>query len=527
MGNYYVHGGKIHTLSQAGAVEAMLVIGERIAMVGNGNDIEPYLPPHTQKIDLNGRTVFPGFHDSHIHLMKYALSRKQIDLMGVKTVEEALNVIKAAAKKTRPGEWIVGRGWDKSLWVKFPTRQQLDSVSSDNPVILSSKCGHSIWVNSAALKIAGIDRETIAPEGGAILKDTHGEPTGILQDKASRLVRVFVPQATSDFVFEATAECIPHLWNMGITCVHSPDQASLFGVARRLRLERGLPLRVAFMPPVDVLSLLESFELAQGYGDDWVWAAQVKLFKDGSLGASTALLFEPYEHQPDNWGLEVIPDEEMVTKVRQCINAGYGVGVHAIGDKAVSKILDILESCRDESLRAGVRHRVEHAQYILSGDIRRFDRLRVIASIQPSHIVADRYMSDRELGDRSRIAFPLESLLESHALLAFGSDAPVDTPDPIYGIHCAVNRNSPGEPQDESWYPAERISVEHAVRAYTRDAAFAAGKEDVIGDLSEGKYADFVVLSSDLLTIDTRDITSAKIEAVCIGGEFVVPPKWN
>ena len=523
MRNYYIYGGKIHTMSQSGTVEAMLVIGDRIAMMGSKDQIEPYLPPRTEKIDLKGRAVVPGFHDSHNHLAMYSVARKQIDLMGVGTIEEALEIIGAAASKIKQGEWIVGRGWDKSLWARFPTKEQLDSVAPDNPVILSSKCGHSTWVNSAALKIAGVDRDTVAPPGGAILKDECGEPTGILQDTASKLVRAFAPQNTPEFVLEAVADCIPHLWEMGLTCIHAPDPSPTFRIARELRIERDLPLRIALMPPIGDVPLLESYGLAQGYGDDWVWTGQVKMFKDGSLGASTALLFEPYEHRPDTTGLEVLSDEQLEAHVRRCISAGYGVGIHAIGDKAVANTLDVLESCRTESIQAGVRHRIEHAQYIRPQDIQRFNKLQVIASIQPAHIVADRYMSDRELGTRSEMAFPLTSLLDSDVVLAFGSDAPVDTPDPIYGIHCAVNRKLPGDA--ESWYPAQCISVYDAVKAYTKDAAYAAGKEDVIGDLSQGKLADFVILSHDLFEVDKEDIASVKAEGVCIAGRFVVQPE--
>lgn len=524
MGNYYVHGGKIHTFSKSGTVDAMLVIGDRVAMVGNENNIEPYLPSGTAKIDLKGRTVFPGFHDSHIHLMMYSVSRKQTDLMGIETVDEALQIIKEVSSLAKPGQWITGRGWDKSLWVHFPSKGQLDKVAPNNPVVLSSKCGHSTWVNSMAFKEAGITKDTVAPEGGGILKDQNGELLGILQDTASRLVRKFIPPVSPDFALEATADCIPKLWRMGITCVHTPDQTPLFGMARKLRIERNLPLRVAYMPPFDSLSLLESYGISQGYGNDWVWTAQIKLFKDGSLGASSALMFEPFEGTEDNFGLAVISHEDMLSKVEQAVGAGFGTCVHAIGDKAVSDMLDVFETHRAKTLEAGVRHRMEHAQIIRPQDIERFAKLDIIASIQPAHIVADRYMSDRELGKRSEMAFPLVSLLNAGVPMAFGSDAPVDTPDPIYGIHCAVNRNLPGESVDKSWYPGQRISVEDAIRAYTVDAAFAAGKEDVIGDLGEGKYADFVILSQDLLEIDPLEIGSTKVEGVCIGGNFVILP---
>ena len=514
-------------MSENGVVDGMLVVGDRVLAVGDADRLRTNLPPRVQMVDLKGRAVFPGFHDCHIHFLKLAVSRKQINLMGLATVDDALKVVAEAAAKVKPGAWLVGRGWDKSLWHEFPTRYMLDAVAPDVPVCLTSKCGHAIWVNSKALQVCGINRSTPVPEGGAILKDEDGEPTGILMDRASALVRQFIAQPTPDFLFEAAAELIPELWKMGITCIHAPDQIELFGIARKLRLERDLPMRVALMPPIADLRYLSSLGIHQGYGDDWVWTAQVKMFKDGALGSSTALLFEPYEHLPGYCGLDVMPLPEMTEKVGECIRAGYGVAVHAIGDRAVSETLDVIQCYAEQSRRLGLRHRIEHAQMVHPKDGPRFRGLDVIASVQPSHVVADRYMADREWGSRSNRAYPFKQLLDYGVRLAFGSDAPVDTPDPIYGLYCAINRNLPGEPEALMWHPKERIPVAEAVAAYTRNAAFAAGKESVIGDLSPGKYADFVVLSQDLFSGSPSSIASTKVSAVAIGGRFVVEPDWG
>ena len=526
MGVKYIHGGKIHTMCQAGIVDAMLIVDDRILAVGRGDEINPGSRSKVEMIDLRGKTVFPGFHDSHIHFLMYAVSRKRIDLINVPTVDEGLAFVAKAVEKAEPGEWIVGRGWDKGLWVDFPTRQQLDSVAPNNPVWLSSKCGHSTWVNSQVLKMAGIDGKTTSPEGGFIYKDERGEPTGILQDMAIWLAQGLVPQPTPDFVYKAAVDCIPHLWGMGITCIHAPDEMELFDMGKRLRLENDLPLRIALMPSVDILPHLKSFGLKQGYGDDWVWTAQVKMFKDGSLGASTALLSEPYEHRPDTSGLEIIPQKEMIQTVSKCVDAGYGVAVHAVGDEAVSRTLDAVASSWEQSNKLDIRHRIEHAQYIQKQDILRFGKLNVTASVQPSHIVADSHMSDRELGARSNMAFPLVRLLGAGTNLAFGSDAPVDTPDPIYGTYCAVNRHSLGESEGDAWYPEERVSILDAIKAYTKGAAFTVKKESDLGELSKGRLADFVVLSDDLLSMHPEDLCSVKVEAVCIGGRFVMEPRW-
>lgn len=527
MSSYFIHNGPIHTMSEDGIVRAMLVVGDKVRCIGSEDEVRKHLPWNVREIDLKGRAVFPGFHDCHHHFLMYAVGLKRVNLMGVPTVEEGLEIIRKAADAAKSrGEWIVGGGWDKSLWIEFPNRHQLDSVTNGVPTCLSSKDGHSTWVNSKALELSGVTRSTEAPAGGAILKDELGEPTGILQDTAAGLVRRHVPKPSPEFVYEAAAACIPHLWKMGITCVHAPDSIDLFGIARRLRLERDLPIRFAFMPPVSEVPYLESMGIQQGYGDDWVWTAQIKMFKDGSLGSSTAYLYEPYEGMPDYFGLEVMTDEELRMHVRASVEAGYGVAVHAIGDKAVAVTLDGIEASLKESRRRGIRHRIEHAQMIHPDDISRFRELGVVASVQPAHAVADRYMADREWADRSVRAYPFGQLVSAGAMLAFGSDAPVDTPDPLYGIHCAVNRNLPGEPEEKEWHPAEKTTVETAVTAYTRNAAFAACKENVIGDLTPGRYGDFVVLSKDIMDLPASDITSAEVQAVSIGGQFVVPPEW-
>ena len=522
----FLHGGKIRTMSYKGTVEALLVVADRVLAAGTEAEVRAYLPVKYHDVNLRGRSVFPGFHDAHQHFLMHAVNLTKLSFAGVPTIEQALQIVKDAASKTAPGSWLCGRGWDKSLWGEFPTRQMLDAVAPDIPVCLTSKCGHATWVNSKALQIAGIDRNTVEPEGGAILMFADAAPTGILQDRASRLVRQLIPATTPEEFYEAAAEFIPQLWRMGITCVHAPDQMGLFGIARRLRLEKDLPLRVALMPPIADFHHIASLGVPQGYGDEWVWTAQVKMFKDGALGSSSALLFEPYEHI-NSVGLDVMPVPELRRAVGECVRAGYGIAVHAIGDRAVSECLDVIEEYRDESRERGIRHRIEHAKMIHPKDIGRFRDLDVIASVQPSHVVADRYMADREWGARSTRAYPFKQLVDCGVKLAFGSDAPVDTPDPIYGINCAVNRLAPGETESLSWHPAERLTVDQAVAAYTRDAAYAACKERVLGDLSPGKLADFVVLSQDLYEVSPLDIPSCKVEAVSIGGRFVVEPEWS
>ena len=521
MTSYLFYGGRIHTMGRPGVVDAMLVVGDKVTAVGTEGEMRAFALSDTREVDLKGKAVYPGFHDSHIHFMQYAMSLRRVNLHGVDSLEKGLEVVREAVKKAGPGSWVVGGGWDKSLWLRFPTRRELDSVSGDTPVVLSSKDGHSVWVNSRALSIAGITSETATPAGGAILKDERGEPTGILQDAAQDLVWRFVPEDTFEELLEACTEAIPRLWSMGITCVHAPDGIELFKIGRKIREKGEYPLRIAVMPPVSALSVLSALDIRQGFGDDWVWTAQIKMFKDGSLGSSTALLFEPYEHLPGYYGVEVTSDRDLERDVRRCVEAGYGAAIHAIGDRAVARALDAIEANLAESRRKGIRHRIEHAQMVREQDVSRFKELDVIASVQPAHVVADRYMADREWGKRSERAYSFGQLKRSGALLAFGSDAPVETPDPIFGIHCAVNRNLPGEGPETQWHPSEKVTVEDAVRAYTKNAAYAVGREQVLGELVPGKCADFVVLSVDLTEVPPDRIGEVRVLATSIGGEVV------
>jgi len=527
MESYVLLNGRVHTrvpqakTKEPCVVEAMLVTSERIVMTGSEGEVLREAPQDALKIDLKGLSVYPGFHDSHIHFLGYAMSLKRVNLHGVKTIEEGLDLVKEQASKADPGSWIRGSGWDKSLWGRFPTRWELDSVTGSIPTVLTSKDGHSVWVNSKALSICSIDRDTVPPSGGAILKDSDGEPIGILQERAQNLVYRAVPEESPEEKFSAYCDAVPRLWEMGITCVHVPDGLEMFSIAKRIVEEKGLPLRFSVMPPVTSLPLLKSFGIRQGFGDDWVWMGQVKMFKDGSLGSSTALLFEPYEHIQGYYGLEVMPQDVLIENVRKCVDAGYGVAVHAIGDRAVYGTLDAIGSSMTESRRKGLRHRIEHAQMVLDEDIPRFSEMDVIASVQPAHVVADRYMAEREWGKRSFRAYPFGRLKRAGTRLAFGSDAPVETPNVLFGVHCAVNRNLPAEGPHEEWHPAEKLSVDEAIRAYTEDAAYAAGKDHALGRLLPGMYADFVVLSHDLAQAPSSHLTETRVLAVAVGGRFV------
>jgi len=523
-----VSGGPIYTMagSPHARTEAMLVCNGKVAATGRKTDLEAAAPRGTEMIDLAGRAVFPGMHDSHIHLVGWSLARRQVDLIKTKTIDEALVILRKSVAAVPPGEWITGGRWDMSLWNVFPNYQQLDSVCPGSPVFLSSKDGHSGWANSLAMKIAGVTEETEAPPGGSIMRDSEGRITGVFQDRAQALIRQHIPAPSEEAVVDALRAGIKHLVSIGLTTVHSVDGARAFRAAQALQQQGALAMRIAACPSVEALQQLKDVGLRQGFGNDSVFLGPVKMFKDGALGSRTAHMLEPYEKPPLTLGLEVMTNDQLTDAVSLAIGSRFAVAVHAIGDRACRDVLDVLERFAAESRHLGLRHRMEHAQVLTEVDVPRFARLGVIASVQPSHAVADRYMADKDWGKRARWAYPFESLRKSGAVLAFGSDGPVDNPDPVYGIHCAVNRNAPGEPAELSWYPQEKMGVLDAAWAYTAGASYAIGREAVQGDLSPGKLADFIILSRDIAAIPKQEITSAKVLATAVGGEFVFGPVW-
>lgn len=521
-----VYGGPIYTLSEHGRVEALLIENGKVLAVGRKHDISRLCSSGAQSLHLDGRSVVPGMHDSHIHLNWWSLSNGQIDLRRAETIAEALEMIRAFAQGVPEGKWITGGRWDKSLWAEFPHCRDLDKVSLGHPVYLSSKDGHSAWANSLAMQLAGITENVQCPPGGAILRDESGALTGVFQDAAMALVAEHVPAPEFEDLVSAVEKGIQQLWALGLTGAHVVDGASGFRVARAL-WERGrLRFRISASLSDSVMKQAIDAGLAQGFGDEYLFFGPIKMFKDGALGSSTAYMIEPYEHLPGYRGLEVMTRDELVDAVRTAVTGGFATAVHAIGDLACREVLDVFEMFRAQSQHKRLRHRIEHAQLLTESDLPRFRELDVVASVQPSHVVADRYMADREWGKRARWAYPFQSLVQSGAVLAFGSDGPVDEPDPIYGIHCAVNRNAPGEAEALAWYPEERMSVADSLIAYTRGAAYSIGREHMMGDLAPGKLADFVVLSLDPMAIPKDEIMSVKVEATVVGGQIVHGPLW-
>ena len=520
-----LHHGRIFTCEAAQPwAEALLIRDGRVAYVGSNADVATGASADIPSIDLGGRMALPGFCDAHVHLLNLGISRQIVNLRGVHSLEEAVGRVGERARATPPGRWVRGHGWDQNEWAKpsFPNRRSLDEAAPDNPVVLAHTSGHATWVNSRALALAGINADTSDPAGGRIDRDPEsGEPTGILFETAGQLVLAALPELTAGERLEALKEAVRHAQSLGVTSAHDMGLGHrTLAALRKLREQGELGLRVRAYLKRERLDEFVAEGLRTGDGDDLLSVGGAKFVADGALGSQTAFMLEPLEGQPDNYGVAVIPADELETLVQKALDADLATAVHAIGDRANRDALDVYEKMT--ARRGSLRLRIEHCQLLSPEDLPRFAALGVVASVQPIHATSDMHKADRAWGTRSAGAYAFRSLLDSGARLAFGSDCPVETMDVIAGIHAAVTRRlSDGEPPT-GWYPEQRLSLGEAVKGYTLGPAYAAGQEALLGSLAPGKLGDVVVLSRDLFALtDPMDILTAQVDLTVLGGRVV------
>jgi predicted amidohydrolase YtcJ len=522
-----LYNGRIYTMDRGNPqAQAVAIVGNRIAAVGDDAQVISLLGPGGEAVDLGGRTVVPGLTDCHIHFVEYALRLTRIDLSGIVSRAEAIRRVAERAQMARPGEWLLGGGWDRNLWedASFPTKEDLDSVAPHNPVALSSKDGHSLWVNSLALTRAGITAETDSPAGGEIERQPGtGEPTGILKENAEDLVERVIEKPSLEAIESALKVAMANAQRAGLTGIHDCESVLAFAAFQELLKRDELGLRVLMHIPAKNLDDAIGLGLRTGFGGERLRVGGVKMFADGALGSRTAAMLAPYDDEPFDLGIVVTSKEEMRALVRKASRVGLSVAIHAIGDRANRDVLDILEENHQSDEGMGLRHRIEHVQLLHPADIPRLAQLGVIASMQPIHATSDMEMVNRHWGEkRGQGAYAWRSLLDAGTVLAFGSDCPVEPFDPLAGIHAAVTRRrADGSPGPEGWHPGERITVEDAVRAYTLDAAYASGEEWEKGSITPGKLVDLVVLSQDIFAIPPMSILETEVEATILDGQFV------
>jgi hypothetical protein len=558
-------------LTMAGRkASALAIVRDRIAAVGSDDEMASLRGPRTRVFDLQGRLALPGFTDSHIHLMALARGLSQVDLAGAESLAEALRRVARRARRSPAGAWITGGRFDKNRWdaggdrfarlargstqgagrgqgcprpTGFPTRQDLDRVSHGHPIALHSRDGHSVWLNSLALKLCGVTRATRAPAGGVIVRDARGEPTGILQERAAALLWRCPAFQQGGPGREEVKAALRFLLRQGVTSAHVMEEADTLGVVEELRERGELPIRLALYRSRHDLEDLIAAGVRSGFGDEWVRIGGIKLLVDGSLGSQTAWVFRPYrgaEAQSANaCGVPVLCGKELSESVARAHQAGLACALHAIGDRANAEALGAIEKAegmgialpgspeappREPGAARGVpalQHRIEHAQLLRPKDIPRLARLGVVASMQPCHLLGDIPIADRYWGRRSRWAYPIASLLAHGTTVAFGSDAPVETSNPVKGVFAAVRRQMlDGQPRG-GWYRREEgIGLMAALRGYTTGPALATGEAETKGKLLPGYLADIVVLSADITRLRGGGMLSARPEMVFVGGRL-------
>ena len=505
--------------------QAVAVTGSAIADVGDSGRVARMVGPSTKVLSAGKGMVVPGFMDGHTHFIYGGFQLTSVDLRDAASPAEFIARLKAYVARLAPGEWVTGGDWDHERWAgtPLPERSWIDSVTPNNPVFVNRLDGHMALANSAALRRAGVTRNTPDIAGGVIVRDRAGEPTGILKDEAQNPVFAVIPTPTPTQSDSAIARALRWAASKGVTAV-ADVSVPWFEVAalKRARARGTLTTRVSVYVPLGDWHRMADTVRADGAGDDWLRVAGVKGYVDGSLGSRTALFYQPYNDAPETSGLMVTPEDSLRAWIGAADSAGLQVTVHAIGERANGLLLDIYDSVAKAHGARDRRFRVEHAQHLRRQDIGRLARSGVIASMQPYHAIDDGRWAEKRIGpDRIKTTYAFRSLLDAGARLAFGSDWTVAPLDPILGIYAAVTRRTLDGKNPNGWVPEEKITVEEALRAYTTANAYGVFAERKRGKLAPGYLADLVLLDRDLTAIPPTEIETAQVLATVAGGKLV------
>jgi len=513
--------------------QALAIREGRIVAVGTTEEMKHWTGPDTKVVDLDGKLVLPGFNDAHTHLGHAGAELISVNLKDTRSIAELQQRIRARLASYAPGEWVTGSGWDQSLWAenRYPTRADLDPVSSEHPMMFTRVDGHSAIANSRALELAGITRDTPDPEGGEIVRDAQGEPTGWLKENATELVARLIPAPTMEWRKRALAAALAEAARYGVTSVQ--DDSVRFGswenflAMRELKNEGKLTLRITEWLPFDLpIEKLKEMQREGGTDDPWLRTGALKYQIDGSGGSRTAAMLEPFAVEPANRGMMFYEPEELKRLVVERDAAGFQMALHAIGDRAIRVTLDAFEAARAANGRRESRHKIEHVQYVHREDVPRFKELGVIASMQPCHLLAEIRWTRTLLGpEREHQAYAVNSLLKAGAVVALGTDYPVENIPPLRGLYAAVAREFEAGGPAGGWQPQERINLEQAIRAYTWGSAYAEFSEAKKGTLTPGKFADLVVLSKDITRLPARELLDTEVLLTMVGGRIVYEKK--
>ncbi len=495
--------------------DSVLVRGKKIEAVDYKENLEPHLDRETQKIDLDGATLTPGLTDGHTHFLMHCLQLLSFRFGHCKSLKEAQEVVSSGIKeKPRIGGWLLGGGWDHNFWPEgLPGRKDLDEVTGNVPAAFFSKDHHSLWVNTAGLEAAGITADTPTPAGGEIVRDKEGWPTGILMENANDLILEKVPPPTLEVAIHALQKGMEDATGKGLTGVHSFEGfRTLQGLQQLNRMEK-LKMRFLVGIPSPQLDAAVGLGISTGIGDEFLRIGPIKLFLDGALGSQTAALIDPYSSRPDYRGIPTMEEEEFQELAEKAIGNGFALAVHAIGDRVNKLAIEVLEKNLEKTRFFGLRHRIEHSQLLRPEDLAKFGTLNIMPSMQPVHLKSDQELIDKHWGEeRGKRAFACRSLIDGGAELVLGSDAPVETIDPVEGMYYAIYRR--GKNMEQALTPAQTL------RAYTFAPAFASGEEKIKGTIEPGKLADMTVFSTDFMQ-NPESLKKIEVLGTIVNGEFV------
>jgi len=522
--------GKIYTVNENQPyAEAVVVEGNKIKFVGTTREARNLIDASTEVIDLEGKLMLPGFNDTHLHFTSGGSYLLGINLRPAQSKEEFVEIIEEyiLSRSLPISSWITGGRWDHELWPEksLPTKELIDPITENTPVFVSRIDGHIGLANSKALELAGITKNTPNPDGGLIERDPEtGEPTGILKDNAMDLVFKIIPPLSLEENIEAALRALEEARKLGITSVQDMTQPDEFEAYSKILADGNLTCRIYSIWPIDKYEDIVRAGVTVGNEEGLIKRGGLKGYADGSLGASTAWFFEPYEQDPSNYGLaiDILTNGNLEKWALDADRNRLQICVHAIGDRANAYMLDLYEKIKKENSPWERRFRIEHAQHIRREDIKRFVENGVVASVQPYHCIDDGVWAEKRIGaERIKTTHPYRSLLKNGAVVAFGTDWPVAPLNPVFGIYAAVTRRTVDGKNPHGWIPEEKISIEDAIKCYTLNAAYASYEEKIKGSVEIGKLADLVVLSEDILTIDPAKIKDVKVTLTVFDGEIV------
>lgn len=507
---------------------SIATLNGKIIAIGSDADTKSLVGANTRVIDASGKTIVPGFNDAHVHFMETGQQLSSVDLRSAQTPEEFVARIKAFAAKLPKGRWILGGKWDHENWKpnNLPTAAMIDAATPDNPVFVDRLDGHMALANSLAMKLATVSKNTKDVDGGLIVRDGEGNPTGVFKDAAMSYIAKVIPDPSWEERLEAGIAATNYATTLGVTSVQDMSAGTDVGVYQELQRQGNLKTRVYGCSPLSDYKRWERTGLRYAFGNPMIRVGCLKGYADGSLGSTTAWLFDAYNDAPNSKGLEGEEIPRMLQEATGADKAGLQINVHAIGDKANATVLDIFEKVIQANGVRDRRFRIEHSQHLRQQDIPRFGKLKVVASMQPVHLSDDGRWAGKRLGeDRLKGTYAFRTLLDTGAVLAFGSDSPVASLNPMYSIFAAVTRQTTDGKNPGGWIPEQKISVDDAVRAFTWGSAYAEFQDSWKGTLEVGKLGDLVILSQDIFTIDPTKIKDVTVVTTVVDGKVVFEKK--